>query len=79
MLSTYVRVPHGQDPKTAAMTEILWSAQKKHVFLARPLNLKITPVSGGIAQLGALMGLTPDEDHDAYRVDSETVPCPHTS
>jgi hypothetical protein len=78
MLSTYVRVPHGVDPKAKAMTEILWSAQKKHVFLARPLNLKITPVTGGIAQLAALMGLTPDDGHDAYRVDSATAPCPHT-
>ena len=48
MLSTYVRVPHGADPKPAALTEILWSAQRKHVFLARPLDLKITPISGGI-------------------------------
>lgn len=78
MLSTYVRVPHGADPKSAALTQILWRAQTKHVFLARPLDLKITPVSGGLAQLAALMNLAPDEDHDAYRVDSETTPCPHT-
>ncbi|MFF0588412.1 hypothetical protein ACFYWD_20845 [Streptomyces sp. NPDC003781] len=78
MLTTYVRVPHGQDPKTAALTEILWSAQKKHVFLARPIDLAITPITHGVSQLGALMGLTPDEGHDAYRVDSETTACPHT-
>lgn len=78
MLSTYVRVPHGTDPKPAALTEILWSAQKKHVFLQRPLNLKITPASNGITQLATLMGLEPDQGHDAYRVASETVPCPHT-
>ena len=78
MLSTYVRVPHGADPKPAALTEILWSAQRKHVFLARPLDLKITPISGGITQLATLMGLAPDNGNDAYRVDSETVPCPHT-
>lgn len=78
MLSTYVRVPHGADPKRAALTEMLWRAQKKHVFLARPLDLKITPVSAGLAQLATLMNLEPDEGHDAYRVDSETEPCPHT-
>lgn len=78
MLSAYVRVPHGEDPKPAALVEILWRAQTKHVFLARPLDLKITPMSGGIAQLGELMGLEPDHGHDAYRVDSETDPCPHT-
>lgn len=78
MLTTYVRVPDGQDPKTAALTEILWSAQKKHVFLARPIDLTITPISRGVSQLGALMGLAPDEGHDAYRVDSETAACPHT-
>lgn len=78
MLSTYVRVPHGADPKRAALTEILWRAQKKHVFLARPLDLKITPASSGIAKLATLMGLEPDQGHDAYRVASETEPCPHT-
>jgi hypothetical protein len=78
MLSTYIRVPHGQDPKTTALTEILWSAQKKHVFLARPIDLTITPISRGVSQLSELMALAPDEGHDAYRVDSETTPCPHT-
>lgn len=79
MLSTYIRVPHGTDPKPTATTKILWAAQKKHVFLTRPLNLKITPTTQGHAHLAAVMGLEPDNGHDTYRVDSETQPCPHTS
>ncbi|NED31105.1 hypothetical protein [Streptomyces sp. SID8499] len=78
MLTTYVSVPRGADPEPAALTEILWRAQTSRIFLARPLNLKITPATGGLKQLATLMGLTPDEDHDAYRVDSETEPCPPT-
>lgn len=79
MLTAYVRVPHGTDPQSAALTEILWRAQTKHVFLARPLNLKITATTQGLAQLATVMGLAPDHGHDVYRIDSETVPCPHTS
>lgn len=78
MLSTYIRVPHGTDPNDAAMNEILWRAQTKHVFLERPLDIKLTPTTGGQAQLAAILGLEPDEGHDVYRVDSETTPCPHT-
>ncbi|MFE9735472.1 hypothetical protein ACFYO9_34015 [Streptomyces sp. NPDC005863] len=78
MLSTYVRVPHGTDPKEAATNEILGAAQKEHVFLTRPLDLKLTCTTGGTAQLAAVMGLEPDQGHDVYRVDSDTVPCPHT-
>ncbi|MFZ3592324.1 hypothetical protein [Streptomyces sp. BH104] len=78
MISAHVRVPHGADPREAATTEILWAAHKKHVFLQRPLDLKITRTTEGNAKLAAVMGLTPDEGHDVYRVDSEITPCPHT-
>lgn len=78
MLSTSIAVPHGQNVEDIATARLLHLAHLKQVHLARPLSPTITPVPHAFREVANLLNLDPDEDHDFYKVECETKPCPPT-
>lgn len=77
MLSINIAVAPGENVEATAGRRLLYQAHIKRLHLARPLNLTITPISDGMRTVAQVMDLSL-EDHEYYKVESETVGCPAT-